>query len=268
MIKIIWAYWDGPTDKLLDVCLDSWKEHLCDWDIRILDKESIEQYDIVKPLSYDKQTITTKSDIIRLNLLYKYGGIWLDRSILLNESFKWLEKYEEYPYFGIKLTSLPRAPGNKDEIVPFENWFIMSPKKNNYFIGAWRDTLNEILDTNPITAHPVYDNPCCRQPDYFMCYEAFVYTINQNDDFKKLYKSIPFIVKSGGYINKSEGILYSPFYSIDNQPFKLTKFTSSERKMYKYIPYPYVYVLLLVILLICFMILKNYKRIIKRIKLI
>ena len=184
MIKIIWTYWHGKNNKLLDVCLESWKIYLPDWDIRIINKDSLKNYDIKKPLNYNKLTQTTKSDVIRLNLLYKYGGIWLDRSVLLNESFDWLRKYEKYPYFGFKLTTKKYM----------ESWFIMCPKKYNKFIGAWRDILNEILDTNPMTNHPAYLSSCVNKPNYFMIYQAYCYLVNNK--FKNLDEKIPFIVKN------------------------------------------------------------------------
>ena len=88
LIKIIWSYWDGPDNDLNKCCLKSWKKFLPEWDIRLLDRDSVEIYIIKKPSTYSNLTITAKSDLIRLNLLYNYGGIWLDTSILLHQNFK------------------------------------------------------------------------------------------------------------------------------------------------------------------------------------
>ena len=119
MKKIVWSYWDGPSNDLLDQSLESWEKYFKGWQIKILNKKTIKNYKLLKPKNYNQLTPTTKSDVIRLNLLYQYGGLWLDRTIIINKPITWLKKYEKYSYFSFLY--------NKQKTI--ESWFLMVPKK-------------------------------------------------------------------------------------------------------------------------------------------
>jgi hypothetical protein len=62
------------------------------WKINFLNMESIYCY-ISKddlPTNFEDLYVPRQSDCIRLALLEKYGGIWLDASILLYKSLDWV----------------------------------------------------------------------------------------------------------------------------------------------------------------------------------
>ena len=92
-IQIIWSYWDGPQDELIKKCFKSWYKYLDDWKINILNEKNLDKFGIIKPNTWSELLPATKSDVIRLNLLYNYGGVWMDASILLHRNFDWLKKY-------------------------------------------------------------------------------------------------------------------------------------------------------------------------------
>ena len=169
MKKIVWSYWDGPTNDLLDKSLESWKKYFKDWEINILNKKTIKNYKLYKPKNYNQLTQTTKSDVIRLNLLYQYGGLWLDRTIIINKPITWLKKYEKYSYFSFLYSYF----SIKQKAI--ESWFIMVPKKNNKYIKLWLDTFIDILNTDPYESHVAYKCKCMDGMDdtkYFMIYQA------------------------------------------------------------------------------------------------
>lgn len=234
MIKIVWSYWHGQDCELLEKCLESWKRHLVGWEIKILDRNTVKKYIIKKPRNYEKLTESGRSDVIRLNLLYEYGGIWLDRAVILNKSFDWLKKYERYSYFGFIL--------KPQKFI--ENWFIMVPKKRNKYIGYWREVLIGILENSPVTNHIAYKSECGYPKGnerYFMMYQAFCYLLDSNREFKKIYESIPFIVLKSripnipfvkGFRIYSTNMFYYPYYSLNNQDLPIIKFTSGGRKVY------------------------------------
>lgn len=179
LIKILWSYWEGPGNILNKRCLNSWKRFLPDWDIRMLNNNTLEKYDILKPSTYNQLTITTKSDIIRLNLLYKYGGVWLDASILLHQNFDWIEKYihlySKNDYFQYKI------PWENRE----ENNFIVVLAENNYSIGKWLEILLEILEFWPdVQKSPIYKENYIHRPTYFMAYQVFIYLKKYDSKFK------------------------------------------------------------------------------------
>ena len=201
MIKIIWSYWNGPTDNLMDACLQSWITHMKGWEIRILDDETLKQYNIKTNIDFEELPVTTKSDIIRLNVLYRYGGLWMDRTILLNEPGDWINKYSEQPYFGFRLTSKKY----------FENWFILVPMPYNEHIRKWRDLLLEILETKKLTDHKAFTSVCVTDPVYFVIYQAFCYLVDSDLVFRKAFHKIPIIV--------GNDFFYTPLRPIHDQNF-------------------------------------------------
>lgn len=87
--KIVWFSWlqgmyNAP--EIVKACLASQKKHLPDYDFRIVDLENYQlwvelpKYVIKK---YRKGLIppASFSDLLRLSLLNKYGGIWMDASV-------------------------------------------------------------------------------------------------------------------------------------------------------------------------------------------
>jgi mannosyltransferase OCH1-like enzyme len=86
MEKIIWFYWHQGIDKapvIVKKCLQSWKKYNPEWDIRVLDERTSQQYiniDFLKQTQGNAVALQAYADILRLNLVYKYGGIWVDAS--------------------------------------------------------------------------------------------------------------------------------------------------------------------------------------------
>ena len=45
-----------------------------------------------KPHNFNDLVRAKQSDVIRLNLVYNYGGVWMDASIILHENLDWIIK--------------------------------------------------------------------------------------------------------------------------------------------------------------------------------
>lgn len=220
MRKIIWSFWDGPKTDLVQKSYNSWKKYCSDWEINLLDLSSIKKYNIEKPKNFEVLTATKKSDFIRLSLLYNYGGLWIDSTIVLHENLDWvLKKMKDHPYFGFIYSK------NKCHI---ESWFIGVKNKYDYSIGEWLKYFIQLLN-----------NPN-HKPDYFDVYKAYCELKQNNSKFKKIHNSIPFIEKK-------------PWYNFLWPRTKgLTKFTSGWRKAYPYIKFPLIYLYIIIIILILY----------------
>ena len=89
----IWMYWENKKGKsksdYLKLCYKT-VLNKCgkNFNIYLLDQNTV--YDFLPNLRKDinyKLNIPQKTDYIRLNLLYKYGGIWLDSDIIVLNDF-------------------------------------------------------------------------------------------------------------------------------------------------------------------------------------
>lgn len=91
--KIIWTFWYQGADQAPDIvkkCFDQMKKKFSDYQLVIIDKNTISQYyqfnECIKTkLDNGFITLTHFSDILRMHLLDQYGGIWIDSTMFIRE---------------------------------------------------------------------------------------------------------------------------------------------------------------------------------------
>ena len=96
--KKIWLFWNTPLEEapnIVKFCLKVITK-LCgdDYEINMLSlnnyKTFVDDSRITKLMENPDIAVNYKSDLIRFYLLYKYGGIYLDSSIILLKSLNWI----------------------------------------------------------------------------------------------------------------------------------------------------------------------------------
>lgn len=107
--KILWSYWSGPESPTVKACTRSWSHFCPDYDIHILSERNIAEYLPSFPKLPPTLLPQHISDLIRLMLLERYGGIWMDASIVVTHHLGWITDviqrtgaslfafYDEYP---------------------------------------------------------------------------------------------------------------------------------------------------------------------------
>lgn len=141
MPKQIWSYWN-TAEMPPDV-----KEHhdnnrmvLDDWKITLLSDATLSDYlDVLGfPAGYHDMKIQHRADYIRLALLKKYGGLWMDISIVVNSKEAFNAIYDRALESKSQATLFTygggATPGPHPDYI--ENWFIMAPA-GSPVIGAW-----------------------------------------------------------------------------------------------------------------------------------
>ncbi len=90
----IWTCWwqgGGEAPELVQACWKSWETHIPQgMSIIIITQYNFQHYIEIPKYILDKVnkeciSLATLSDIIRHSLLYKYGGMWLDSTIYMND---------------------------------------------------------------------------------------------------------------------------------------------------------------------------------------
>jgi hypothetical protein len=142
--RLIWLFWDTPEKPpLVKSTIARVKSLNPDYDIRLLDTKNISSYIDSSFLSREDITLSHKSDIIRLELLARYGGFWLDATCIFNEDFSWAHaaSAENSP----DLVAFYRAEDTYDPRFPvIESWFMACPPDNEFMI-LWRDEFRNVL---------------------------------------------------------------------------------------------------------------------------
>lgn len=166
--RTIWGYWWQGYDDMCDMfklCTETWQRHNPEWDVRILDNETV--YDYVSPdalpnLFQEMESYQLASDAVRLALLCRYGGVWMDVNVLLRcklDDLCWSDIQSGrktaavfyHPHYGTD------AFQHKDFT---ESWFLATKPGNPFFL-RWQETLLELLHdrTNVygLSEHPLYE---------------------------------------------------------------------------------------------------------------
>lgn len=95
--KIIHYCWLGEDEypPLVKKCIQSWKENLPGWELRLWDKSCLKDIDEtwVKE-AYEAKVYSHASDYIRLYAVYKYGGFYLDTDVEVLKDFSPLLDFE------------------------------------------------------------------------------------------------------------------------------------------------------------------------------
>ena len=124
LTKKIRIYWDQGFEKapkIVKACAKSWIKYNPTWEVVLLDRDNIKPYfDINTIVDIDRPDLTIQkiSNLIRVNLLSQYGGVWSDATCLCRKPLdEWLLEYMTSGFFAF------RDPG-KDRIL--SNWFLAS----------------------------------------------------------------------------------------------------------------------------------------------
>jgi len=175
--KIIWAYWDTEDiPEIVKLSIQSWKKTSPQYKINFMNQKNIETL-ISLPENWKTLPAYRQSDIIRLRLLEKYGGVWIDASTILLED---LDKFISKDNLTLFIT--PRS-SFKNPV--FENWFISAPP-NNKVIKMWIEEVLTAL-SNPkeyINKSSDYNKQDIRAPYYHICHLALKNIYEKN---KKLF---------------------------------------------------------------------------------
>ena len=159
MNKTIWMAWlQGEEDESLPplnkTCIQRWRNLNPTWDVNILSEETISDYvpeywDIIKssPNAHWRRwgrraRSAHKTDLLRLLLLDKYGGVWADASLyprLPLDDF-WKEIMNETGFFAYRYLPRSYGPmGRRDTCV----FFLCSDGPNNYLIRRWKENFTD-----------------------------------------------------------------------------------------------------------------------------
>lgn len=136
---IIWMYWEQGLENAPDVvrqCHQSWLDHNPGWKVVMLDRDTVSEYvdlPAVIGRNYHGLPIQNRSDILRLNLLARFGGVWADATCLCNRPLDgWIHEYMKSGFFAF------RDPGRGRVI---SSWF-MAACAGNPLIASFSEAHN------------------------------------------------------------------------------------------------------------------------------
>ena len=109
----IFTFWEPSTNVpgYLQLCVNTWKKNLPNSNITILDYSKLHKYlnsSIISKILFKKMTLPIQTDAIRVAILEKYGGIWMDMDTIIT-NIRFLKNVFRYnlAFFGYPQTKNP-----------------------------------------------------------------------------------------------------------------------------------------------------------------
>lgn len=144
--KVFYTYWHTQEiPKLLQDCIKTWQRYNPDYDVVVITRTTVESVTNVRtPPNFDQMSRPYQADWVRLAVLLRNGGVWVDTSFIMTGSIQPLldiqksDKSEGFQFFMDKFTTHPSRPY-------LENWFIAAIPKAKY-IAYWFLEFNKCFE--------------------------------------------------------------------------------------------------------------------------
>jgi len=158
--KIIWMYWEEDVipvsvQKMIEAIRRLHPEH----DIHVLSKNKLSAF-LPNLVINGQMPIANKTDIIRLELLYRFGGIWMDCTIILRDNLNWIHEKAESESFDI-IAHYNENQTLDTEYPVLESW-LLAAAPHNHIVKRWLDILMPLKDLGSKN----YFEELKKRPDY------------------------------------------------------------------------------------------------------
>lgn len=179
--NIIWVcWWQGLENapEIVKICFESIKKIAGEKEVILVTQNNYKEYIelpdyIIEKLEKGIISITHFSDVLRVNLLSKHGGIWIDATCLLTANI-----FKDFipEFYTVKL------PHNDKEVcISDGKWciFFMGSSKNNILFNFLKDFYNEYWKKeNSVLA-------------YFLTDYAIYIAYNKIDEVRHMIDNVP-----------------------------------------------------------------------------
>lgn len=127
--NILWTFWEGPENKVVQHCIDSWKHYNPGYQVIVLNKHNYMRYTDgtvdVDALRHSADFVARYADYVRCLVLAHNGGFWLDSSVICHRPFTWVhaaQQATDAEFIGYYIDT-----GTHPEFLSYspmvENWF-------------------------------------------------------------------------------------------------------------------------------------------------
>nr|NQU93039.1 hypothetical protein [Bacteroidota bacterium] len=246
---MFWSQGYENAPELVTKCLKSWQYFNPGYTIHFLDNNTINDFlDLTPTINIQRKDLTIQviSELYRLELLHKYGGIWTDATVFCTRPLEsWLPDYYANGFFAF------RNPG-PDRLI--STWFYASEKDNPILEKFYREyfaffqstrfwnknkrignsltyRLNPFFDKSvkqSLFWHSLFAKKILRVYPYYMQHYTFNKVILNNPECAEMWYSsrpfeadIPHVLQQ---LNREEKDLKKAIRDIDNNTSPVYKF--------------------------------------------
>lgn len=136
----VFTYWEGPKHIYIEMCFKTMKKNLKQCKIHFLNDKNINEYLPELPKTIKRLPIYQQSDIIRVYLLHKYGGVWIDADTVILKDCRLLFDTDKYDFIGFGNSYLKSQNG-----YPKPSNGVMCSRKNGVLISRVKNKLDKMI---------------------------------------------------------------------------------------------------------------------------
>lgn len=236
----VWMYWESETlPAEVQIFVDKIVRENPGYQVTVINNLNIKSW--LPDLEFVHQDMrpSHKSDVIRLELLHRYGGIWMDATIILNRTLDELLAVNAADNYD--LIAFYRDGSTLDKAYPvIESWFLAAPK-NNAFIGRWLHYFRPIIEVGAeaffrqLLALPNYETIVqgITPPDYLVVYIAQQQALRENNRYNFYLRKCEACALLYQSLAEWRPVKLSRMLMVDRLPAvlpPLTKLTGLDRK--------------------------------------
>lgn len=178
----VWVCWFQGMENapvLIQRCFESLKKNLTDRDIILITSDNMFDYVqfpdyIIEKWKTGQITHTHMTDLLRLELLIRYGGMWLDATVFCTRKIEEIPSY----YFDSELFLYQSLKPGRDGHSHLTSSWLMSAKTNNKLLMSIRYLCYE------------YWKESIQMLDYFLLHDFISIVLEYyQDDWKRIVPS-------------------------------------------------------------------------------
>lgn len=249
--RLVWILWYQGNDRqpfIVQKCIESWIQRNPSWNVIVLDSSKVHEYIniAISPEKLSTLTLAHQSDLVRLALLNKYGGIWADATTFCTKPLdEWIDSATSSGFFAF------RNPG-KDRVM--SNWFMAAQpecpitlrlfeqltdyweknsfNKPNRFQRQATKLFSKLLNQSPRTSKfwlsPIFSRILKIQP-YFLFHYMFYRVVSLDEECKntwnktvKMNAVAPLSIQRIGLFTECDELMKDKIEKLESPLHKLT----------------------------------------------
>lgn len=179
--RTIWLLWHQGEDQappLIRACLASWRQRNPTWQVRVLDQRSLDAL-IDTGQYHRKRALHHVSDLVRLDLLKAYGGVWADATTLCMQPLDhWIDYTMAADFFAFARPQPLRS---------IASWFLAANPES------------ELLDYFQRAAH-AYLNSRRPPQSYFFFHHTFDWLLETQPGLRQRWAHAPDVSARGPHV--------------------------------------------------------------------
>ena len=143
----MWYQGLAESPPLVQICVHSWRRFNPDWKVIVLDRSSLTSWIDPREVPNNRSDLSLQqlSDLARIGVLQRYGGIWVDATVFcLRPLAEWFDHRHDAGFFAFRNPARDRM---------MSTWFIGSEKDDPLLTALYQTYMEFMTSRSFVNQH-------------------------------------------------------------------------------------------------------------------